>query len=74
MALLSTTSLPAGVTDSQAQPLPKRVSAALVKASRKAARPPSSDSMAAASAPSGSPPPSGDMTDQNRLWLAWPPP
>ncbi|CFW49324.1 Uncharacterised protein [Bordetella pertussis] len=30
--------------------------------------------MSAASRPSGRPPPDGDMTVHNRLWLAWPPP
>ena len=29
--------------------------------------------MAAFSSPSGSPPPSGLMISQKRLWLAWPP-
>ena len=71
---LSTTSLPLASTDSQAQPLPKRVSAALVKASLKASKPPRSRSMALASAPVGLPPLFGPMMDQNRLWLEWPPP
>ncbi|MNR41567.1 hypothetical protein D3C85_1599660 [compost metagenome] len=64
----------AGVTLNQAQPLPKRVSAALVKASLKASKPPNCSSMALATAPCGKPPPLGDITLQNSEWLAWPPP
>src|SRR5690606_41692124 len=74
LAVLSTISLPWGVTLSHAQPLPNRVRAALVKASRNASIPPSSASSAADRAPPGCPPPCGDITVQNRLWLAWPPP
>ncbi|MOA11482.1 hypothetical protein D3C78_1314260 [compost metagenome] len=74
LPLLSTTRVFCGVTLSQAQPLPKRVSAALVKASLKASKPPSWASMVCARAPCGSPPPCGDITVQNRLWLACPPP
>ncbi|MNP58560.1 hypothetical protein D3C76_1534850 [compost metagenome] len=70
LPLLSTTSFCSGVTLSQAQPLPKRVSAALVKASLNASKPPSSASMALATRPCGWPPPVGDMTFQNSEWLA----
>jgi len=74
LALLSTTTFLSGVTLSQAQPLPKRVSAALVKASLNFSKPPSCDSIALPTSPTGAPPPLGDITVQNRLWLAWPPP
>ena len=74
LALLSTTTFLSGVTLSHAQPLPKRVSAALVKASLNFSKPPRSLSIALATSPLGSPPPLGDMTVQNREWLAWPPP
>ena len=73
LALLSTASLPALSTLSHAQPEPKRVSAALVKASLKASKPPRSLSMRLATSPTGLPPPLGDMTVQNSEWLAWPP-
>ncbi|MNP81667.1 hypothetical protein D3C76_1800930 [compost metagenome] len=74
MALLTTCRWPALSTTSQAQPLPKRLRAAWVKACLKASSPPRSRSIAAANSPPGSPPPRGLITCQNRLWLAWPPP
>ena len=69
-----TASLPSLPTMSQAQPEPKRVAAALLKASLKAPNPPSSLAIACASAPVGSPPPPGFMIVQNSEWFAWPPP
>src|SRR3546814_18182079 len=73
LALLSTESLPDLSTPSHAQPLPKRVSAAWVKASLHLSKPPRSLSMRLATSPVGCPPPSGDITVQNSAWLAWPP-
>ncbi|MNF01879.1 hypothetical protein D3C80_2009410 [compost metagenome] len=70
LPLLSTTSVLAGVTLSHAQPLPKRVSAALVNASLNALKPPNCSKMAWPTSPTGSPPPAGDMTCQNSEWLA----
>ena len=69
-----TASLPSLPTISQAHPEPKRPRPALPSASLKAANPPSSDVIAWASAPVGSPPPPGFMICQNSEWLACPPP
>ncbi len=74
LAVLSTTTFLSGVTLSHAQPEPKRLMAALVKASLNFSKPPTSRSMALATSPTGSPPPLGDITVQNSEWLAWPPP
>src|SRR5690606_41429994 len=57
LPVLSTTSFLSGVTLSQAQPLPNRVSAALVNASLNLSSPPSWLSMALARSPCGVPPP-----------------
>jgi len=74
LAVEQISSLPAVLTQSHAQPEPKRVAAALAKASLKASKLPKVALMSAARSPVGSPPPLGLMTVQKRLWLKWPPP
>src|SRR5690606_41283520 len=71
--VLTPADLPDMSTVSHARQLPKRVSAALEKASLKASEPPRSLSMRLATSPTGLPPPLGDITVQNSEWLAWPP-
>ena len=56
MAVLVTRSLPLTLA-SQAQPLPKRVAPALLKASLNLSKEPKAESMPLASSPLGSPPP-----------------
>ena len=72
--MLYTATPPPLLLTSQAQPLPKRLVPASANFSLKPAKLPQAWLMALARAPLGSPPPSGPITDQNRLWLAWPPP
>ena len=69
LAVEQISSLPALLTQSQAQPEPKRVAAALAKASLKASKLPKVAVMSAARSPVGSPPPLGLMSVQNMLWL-----
>lgn len=54
---------------SQAQPLPKRVRAALVNSAWKFSKLWKVESMAAASSPVGVPPAFGVMMSQNKVWL-----
>src|SRR5690606_15558068 len=61
-------------TQSQAQPEPNCVAAALEKASLNASNEPNFLSIAPANSPLGCPPPFGDITVQNKLWLKYPPP
>ena len=64
------------LTTSQAQPEPKRVVAAALKAALRPfspSRPPKAFWMASPRAPTGSPPPFGEMMFQKKVWLAWPP-
>lgn len=63
-----------GFTTSQAQPLPKRVVAALLNCSWKEWNPPKASSIALASLPWGVPPPFGERMVQKKVWLEWPPP
>ena len=67
LAVEQISSLPALLTQSQAQPEPKRVAAALAKASLKASKLWKVASRSLASSPVGSPPPLGLMTVQKRL-------
>ena len=58
---------------SHVQPEPKRVTPFWVIVSLRASTPPNVSPIASASAPEGSPPPSGLMTCQKSEWFAWPP-
>ena len=58
---------------SHVQPEPKRFTPASFTFSFSASRPPNVSSIAEASAPSGSPPPSGPMISQKSVWFACPP-
>ncbi|MNI65430.1 hypothetical protein D3C73_1209390 [compost metagenome] len=67
---LYTDNLPLASTARNAQPLPKRVVAALEKSSLNLSKPPSSLPIASASLPDGWPPALGPMVSQNKEWLA----
>src|ERR1700744_5098045 len=68
-----TASLPP-LTQSHAQPEPKRVAPASANLVLKSANEPKADLISSASLPVGSPPPSGLIIVQKRLWLKCPPP
>ena len=73
MAVETTSSLPSALTTSHAQPEPKRVVAAAVKASWKASNEPKASLIAAATSAVGSCF-SGDKSSQKSAWLRCPPP
>ena len=64
-----TVSPPSLPRDNHAQPLPKRVIAALEKASLNPSKEPNASFMASAKLPSGSPPPFGLMICQKKEWF-----
>ncbi len=72
--VLVTNSLPSEPTQSQAQPLPNRVVAALANSVLNASNEPNAPLMVVGQIADGSPPPLGFMTVQNSEWLTWPPP
>ena len=61
-----TARVPSDCLTSQAQPDPKRVNAAFVKASLRASKLPNLESMAEPSSPDGYPPPEGEMVFQKK--------
>src|SRR5699024_703089 len=73
LAVLLISILPLSTT-SQPQPDPKRPAAALSNCSLKASKLPNVELILSAKSPEGSPPPFGEITFQNKLWLACPPP
>ena len=69
-----TTARPEPSCTSQAQPEPNWPTPVSFILSWNSENEPNASLIASASAPSGSPPPSGDIDSQNSVWLRWPPP
>ena len=74
LAVEPTASFLSGVTTSQAQPLPKRPTAALANSSLSLSKPPKVLLIAEASRPLGAPPLPGPRIFQKNAWLLCPPP
>ena len=67
------TARPVPSQTSQVHPEPNRFTPASLTCPLSSSRPPNVSEIASASAPEGSPPPSGDMISQKSEWFAWPP-